>query len=92
MVASCVMTFEARDSAAKVVPARFKMGGSGSGTRSGRSSGRRTTSKHVFRKISSFSLLNTVYRELVSCDECSYVVLLLLTKKETSFEIISFSL
>lgn len=25
MVAACVMTFEARDSAAKVVPARFKM-------------------------------------------------------------------
>lgn len=63
MVASCVMTFEARDSAAKVVPARFKMGangGSSSGRQSGRSSGRRTTSKHVFRKISSFSLLNTL--------------------------------
>lgn len=26
MVAACVMTFEARDSAAKVVPARFKLG------------------------------------------------------------------
>lgn len=64
VVASCVMTFEARDSAAKVVPARFKMGatgGSSSGRQSGRSSsGRRTTSKHVFRKISSFSLLNTL--------------------------------
>lgn len=31
VVAACVMTFEARDSAAKVVPARFKMG-STSGT------------------------------------------------------------
>lgn len=41
VVAACVMTFEARDSAAKVVPARFKMlatdtsggglGGSGGG-------------------------------------------------------------
>lgn len=52
------MTFEARDSAAKVVPARFMAkGSSGSGrnTRSGRSSGR-TTSKQCFRKISIFSL------------------------------------
>lgn len=40
MVAACVMTFEARDSAAKVVPARFKLsttgppsnGGCGGGT------------------------------------------------------------
>ncbi|XP_050073955.1 uncharacterized protein LOC126561696 [Anopheles maculipalpis] len=30
VVASCVMTFEARDSAAKVVPARFKMNAQGS--------------------------------------------------------------
>ncbi|KFB35086.1 AGAP005329-PA-like protein [Anopheles sinensis] len=30
VVASCVMTFEARDSAAKVVPARFKITGQGS--------------------------------------------------------------
>lgn len=29
VVAACVMTFEARDSAAKVVPARFKLSGSG---------------------------------------------------------------
>lgn len=36
MVAACVMTFEARDSAAKVVPARFKMTTtSGSGGTSG---------------------------------------------------------
>ncbi|XP_039966184.1 uncharacterized protein LOC120778455 isoform X1 [Bactrocera tryoni] len=32
VVASCVMTFEARDSAAKVVPARFRAGASGSKT------------------------------------------------------------
>lgn len=30
VVASCVMTFEARDSAAKVVPARFRAGVNGS--------------------------------------------------------------
>lgn len=39
VVAACVMTFEARDSAAKVVPARFKMlasEGSGAGSGSGR--------------------------------------------------------
>lgn len=38
IVAACVMTFEARDSAAKVVPARFKL----STTRTS-SSSRRTT-------------------------------------------------
>ncbi|XP_059612938.1 uncharacterized protein LOC132259358 [Phlebotomus argentipes] len=43
VVAACVMTFEARDSAAKVVPARFKMGGSGSGGGS-RSNGRSASS------------------------------------------------
>ncbi|XP_018803797.1 PREDICTED: uncharacterized protein LOC108978126 [Bactrocera latifrons] len=32
VVASCVMTFEARDSAAKVVPARFRAGATGSKT------------------------------------------------------------
>lgn len=47
VVASCVMTFEARDSAAKVVPARFKLS---SGGRSRSSGGRRTTSKQIFRK------------------------------------------
>jgi hypothetical protein len=49
VVASCVMTFEARDSAAKVVPARFKVSGN-SRTRSAEGSGRRTTSKQIFRK------------------------------------------
>lgn len=58
VVASCVMTFEARDSAAKVVPARFKIsnggrgrGGAGGGGGGGGGGGsRRTTSKQIFRK------------------------------------------
>ncbi|XP_017060220.1 cyclin-dependent kinase 12 isoform X2 [Drosophila ficusphila] len=37
VVASCVMTFEARDSAAKVVPARLRAGGGGSGKNQSRS-------------------------------------------------------
>ncbi|XP_052859732.1 uncharacterized protein LOC128266982 [Anopheles cruzii] len=41
VVASCVMTFEARDSAAKVVPARFKLSGHGTA----RSSSRQNTSR-----------------------------------------------
>lgn len=48
-MASCVMTFEARDSAAKVVPARFKIS-NGARTRSGGTGSRRTTSKQIFRK------------------------------------------
>lgn len=48
VVASCVMTFEARDSAAKVVPARFKV--SAGRNRSGAPGSRRTTSKQIFRK------------------------------------------
>lgn len=47
VVASCVMTFEARDSAAKVVPARFKLSGS---SRNRGPGSRRTTSKQIFRK------------------------------------------
>lgn len=43
VVAACVMTFEARDSAAKVVPARFKLSGTRNNTRSS-SSNRRNTS------------------------------------------------
>lgn len=52
VVASCVMTFEARDSAAKVVPARFKIstGGRGRGGGGGGGGSRRTTSKQIFRK------------------------------------------
>lgn len=49
VVASCVMTFEARDSAAKVVPARFKISG-GRNRNSGGPGSRRTTSKQIFRK------------------------------------------
>lgn len=49
VVASCVMTFEARDSAAKVVPARFKVSTNSRGRPTGES-GRRTTSKQIFRK------------------------------------------
>uniref|UniRef100_A0A182QSJ1 Uncharacterized protein n=1 Tax=Anopheles farauti TaxID=69004 RepID=A0A182QSJ1_9DIPT len=41
VVASCVMTFEARDSAAKVVPARFKMNAQGSARNPGRSNNSR---------------------------------------------------
>ncbi|KAH8298655.1 hypothetical protein KR018_008569 [Drosophila ironensis] len=37
VVASCVMTFEARDSAAKVVPARLRAGGGGSSKNASRS-------------------------------------------------------
>jgi len=37
VVASCVMTFEARDSAAKVVPARLRAGGGGSSKNPSRS-------------------------------------------------------
>ncbi|KAH8326936.1 hypothetical protein KR074_000238, partial [Drosophila pseudoananassae] len=37
VVASCVMTFEARDSAAKVVPARLRAGGGGSNKNNSRS-------------------------------------------------------
>lgn len=48
IVAACVMTFEARDSAAKVVPARFKL----STTRTN-SSSRRTTDE--------LGQVNTVY-------------------------------
>lgn len=53
VVASCVMTFEARDSAAKVVPARFKL--SGSRGRTAAPGSRRTTSKQIFRKKQTFS-------------------------------------
>lgn len=55
VVASCVMTFEARDSAAKVVPARFKI--STGRSRSGGTGSRRTTSKQIFRK-------NTIFQDL----------------------------
>uniref|UniRef100_A0A182N7Y4 Transmembrane protein 200A n=1 Tax=Anopheles dirus TaxID=7168 RepID=A0A182N7Y4_9DIPT len=41
VVASCVMTFEARDSAAKVVPARFKMNAQGSARNPGRNNNSR---------------------------------------------------
>ncbi|XP_053664261.1 uncharacterized protein LOC128713427 [Anopheles marshallii] len=41
VVASCVMTFEARDSAAKVVPARFKMNAQGSARNPSRSNNSR---------------------------------------------------
>jgi len=44
------MTFEARDSAAKVVPARFKLSTNSRGRNSGPGSRRTTTSKQVFRK------------------------------------------
>ncbi|KAL7048214.1 hypothetical protein ACKWTF_003266 [Chironomus riparius] len=44
VVASCVMTFEARDSAAKVVPARFKLSTNSRGRNSGPGSRRTTTS------------------------------------------------
>lgn len=54
VVASCVMTFEARDSAAKVVPARFKVGSRSRS--SGGTGSRRTTSKQIFRKNSFKSL------------------------------------
>lgn len=57
VVASCVMTFEARDSAAKVVPARFKVN-PGQRGRSGGQGSRRTTSKHIFRKTL-FSILSS---------------------------------
>ncbi|KAG5679021.1 hypothetical protein PVAND_008624 [Polypedilum vanderplanki] len=45
VVSSCVMTFEARDSAAKVVPARFKLSNNGRnrGNGQGGNSSRRTT-------------------------------------------------
>ena len=46
-----MMTFEARDSAAKVVPARFKASG-GRSKGSGTTGSRRTTSKTIFRKKS----------------------------------------
>lgn len=39
MVAACVMTFEARDSAAKVVPARFKMNTNSAATGAGMGGG-----------------------------------------------------
>ena len=54
VVASCVMTFEARDSAAKVVPARFKLSGNRGRTGGGASGSRRTTSKQIFRKNKTF--------------------------------------
>uniref|UniRef100_A0A182YPZ1 Uncharacterized protein n=1 Tax=Anopheles stephensi TaxID=30069 RepID=A0A182YPZ1_ANOST len=41
VVASCVMTFEARDSAAKVVPARFKLNAQGSARNPGRNNNSR---------------------------------------------------
>jgi hypothetical protein len=44
------MTFEARDSAAKVVPARFKLSSNGRTRSGGVGSRRTTTSKHIFRK------------------------------------------
>lgn len=44
------MTFEARDSAAKVVPARFKVSTNSRGRPIVENGGRRTTSKQIFRK------------------------------------------
>lgn len=49
-----MMTFEARDSAAKVVPARFKVSNGRSRSSNGPGS-RRTTSKQIFRKNTNFS-------------------------------------
>lgn len=45
IVAACVMTFEARDSAAKVVPARFKLSTNSRANGTRMNSSRRTTGK-----------------------------------------------
>ncbi|XP_058466321.1 uncharacterized protein LOC131439393 [Malaya genurostris] len=46
VVASCVMTFEARDSAAKVVPARFKLSGTARNTSRSNASRRSTSTSN----------------------------------------------
>lgn len=66
MVAACVMTFEARDSAAKVVPARFKMSttsGGGGGTSAGcvaGGSGRGRSSSAIRRGATGGSPVTTI--------------------------------
>ena len=61
------MTFEARDSAAKVVPARFKVN-PGQRGRSGGQGSRRTTSKHIFRKtLFSIYLLKSFINGFLFC-------------------------
>lgn len=50
IVASCVMTFEARDSAAKVVPARFKLSTNTRAIGTRMNSSRRTTGKAIFEQ------------------------------------------
>lgn len=53
IVAACVMTFEARDSASKVVPARFKLnyGKHDGSSRSSNADRRPTGNKYIFNTI-----------------------------------------
>lgn len=64
MVAACVMTFEARDSAAKVVPARFKMSTTSGGTAGAAAlqggSGRGRTSSAIRRAAAGRFQLTTI--------------------------------
>lgn len=68
------MTFEARDSAAKVVPARFKI--SGGRSRSSGAGSRRTTSKQIFRKktVSSPFKFYVQLRRISWCDEICILI------------------
>lgn len=51
IVAACVMTFEARDSAAKVVPARFKLSTNNRANGNRMNSSRRTTGKAIINTL-----------------------------------------
>lgn len=59
MVAACVMTFEARDSAAKVVPARFKLSTTGPPPNLCHSHGSFTGHSHGSLRTSSVQTGNT---------------------------------
>ena len=69
VVASCVMTFEARDSAAKVVPARLRAGtGSKMTVRSNQSSS--ASQRRAIGKYYYFSLYTISCRKLESKKNC----------------------
>lgn len=68
VVAACVMTFEARDSAAKVVPARFKSTGSSSCRSNAKTSNSNSSQSQRRSGNGTFSLLVII---MYSC--CNYM-------------------
>lgn len=65
VVAACVMTFEARDSAAKVVPARFKLS-TGRNPTASSSSGSKKRGVSGSRRIAGLIILSFSFRSKIS--------------------------